>query len=628
MYPRIMLSLLGRLRTDLTIIRRQSGTTLCLFEGASMMVNDFLLVGLVIFLFSQTTLASNADSYELTERLRSYVNHRLGVEKMQTHLDSLSFSRTPVIPEELLATVNRNDGGFFKVNRRDACLHGQGLNKNPTKFLNDQIIQVMKENLHLYPSIKFQYVGTEEGVTTVYPRFKSCSSTYDPRFRPWYVEAATPESKDVVVVIDTSGSMSDSYSSRVLMDIAKEAANTVITTLNPNDRVGIVSFSDVARTATGGNNLLKCKRTELALATPQNKEYLKSYVNNLRPDGTTVYSRAFSLAFDYFNDSDSIDKVILFLTDGLPTDGEENILNGIADRNAKLKNSVVILTYGLAAGYKRAITQKGRISLSIPYEDAFGAGAVITMSKTLLAGRADNSHDDSDPIVGVMGLDFTMNVFYYFMTDAFPECADPDNLGCFMVDDGGFVVMHHDWLDLDDKHAAYNVHIAAKEPGVAKILIEENLMHRLGCINHEDRLNQFTWLDGPLPACVAWTQVQCTCADEFEFNFCQNKPELDTRDSYAPCAAFEDNSLTPLPPSRMSEDLKQCHYYDCESKSKRDCQTTATCTWLGESCSVSKSKEGPFSVLIIVAIAVGVVAVVLIITWICCCHLKKKRRER
>lgn len=37
--------------------------------------------------------------------------------------------------------------------------------------------------------------------------------------------------------------------------------------------------------------------------------------------------------------------------------------------------------------YKRAITQKGRISFSIPYEDAFGAGAVITMSKTLLAGR-------------------------------------------------------------------------------------------------------------------------------------------------------------------------------------------------------------------------------------------------
>lgn len=66
-----------------------------------------------------------------------------------------------------------------------------------------------------------------------------------------------------------------------------------------------MSFSERARTATEGNNILKCKRTELALATPQNKKYLKSYVNNLRPDGTTVYGRAFSLAFDYFNDSDS-----------------------------------------------------------------------------------------------------------------------------------------------------------------------------------------------------------------------------------------------------------------------------------------------------------------------------------
>ncbi|ELU16027.1 hypothetical protein CAPTEDRAFT_193020 [Capitella teleta] len=326
MYPRIMLSLLGRLRTDLTIIRRQSGTTLCLFEGASMMVNDFLLVGLVIFLFSQTTLASNADSYELTERLRSYVNHRLGVEKMQTHLDSLSFSRTPVIPEELLATVSESLNKKFteKISvvrrirdeieqlwmtlpRRSSlpkCCSSLNTIEIDTNF-QQKIIQVMKENLHLYPSIKFQYVGTEEGVTTVYPRFKSCSSTYDPRFRPWYVEAATPESKDVVVVIDTSGSMSNPYSSRVLMDIAKEAANTVITTLNPNDRVGIVSFSERARTATEGNNILKCKRTELALATPQNKEYLKSYVNNLRPNGTTFYGRALSRAFDYFNDSNS-----------------------------------------------------------------------------------------------------------------------------------------------------------------------------------------------------------------------------------------------------------------------------------------------------------------------------------
>ena len=30
---------------------------------------------------------------------------------------------------------------------------------------------------------------------------------YDPRFRPFYVETATPEAKDVVLVMDTSQSM-------------------------------------------------------------------------------------------------------------------------------------------------------------------------------------------------------------------------------------------------------------------------------------------------------------------------------------------------------------------------------------------------------------------------------------
>ena len=52
------------------------------------------------------------------------------------------------------------------------------------------------------------------------------------------METATPFPKDVVVVIDTSMSMMepDYESGMKLMDIAKEAARTVITTLNHKDR--------------------------------------------------------------------------------------------------------------------------------------------------------------------------------------------------------------------------------------------------------------------------------------------------------------------------------------------------------------------------------------------------------
>ena len=54
-------------------------------------------------------------------------------------------------------------------------------------------------------------------------------------YRPWYVEASTPVPKDIIIIIDRSGSMNDDNH----MSTAKEAAKTVIGTLNPNDRVGM-----------------------------------------------------------------------------------------------------------------------------------------------------------------------------------------------------------------------------------------------------------------------------------------------------------------------------------------------------------------------------------------------------
>ena len=53
------------------------------------------------------------------------------------------------------------------------------------------------------------------------------------------METATPEPKDVVIVIDRSGSMSNLHNGRTLMTIAKEAASTLVDTLNPNDRVSV-----------------------------------------------------------------------------------------------------------------------------------------------------------------------------------------------------------------------------------------------------------------------------------------------------------------------------------------------------------------------------------------------------
>lgn len=46
------------------------------------------------------------------------------------------------------------------------------------------------------------------------------------------METASPDPKDVVIVIDTSGSMRGP-----LLNMAKDAAKAVLDTFNPNDRV-------------------------------------------------------------------------------------------------------------------------------------------------------------------------------------------------------------------------------------------------------------------------------------------------------------------------------------------------------------------------------------------------------
>lgn len=121
-----------------------------------------------------------------------------------------------------------------KVDLTTGCIAISGSAPSNRRYLDDTFVDEMKKILNDHPFIKWQYFGSEDGVLTNFPAFQlsnDCSG-YDPRFRPWYVETATPEPNDVVLVIDTSGSMSGSR-----IQVAKDAAVTVLSTMNPRDRV-------------------------------------------------------------------------------------------------------------------------------------------------------------------------------------------------------------------------------------------------------------------------------------------------------------------------------------------------------------------------------------------------------
>ena len=129
------------------------------------------------------------------------------------------------------------DSRFRKrIDTSSACVKVSQLAPPAAKYVANSVVEEMKNILQDNPFIKWQYFASEEGMLANYPAFEDTADcrSYDPRFRPFYVETATPKPKDVVLVLDTSGSMTGSR-----LTIAKEAAKTFLSTMNPRDRVSI-----------------------------------------------------------------------------------------------------------------------------------------------------------------------------------------------------------------------------------------------------------------------------------------------------------------------------------------------------------------------------------------------------
>ncbi|KAI0210265.1 VWFA and cache domain-containing protein 1 [Lamellibrachia satsuma] len=309
---------------------------------------------------------------------------------------------------------------IVQVNKDEICAVGVGLKQTSVKYINrDDVLKTMKNNMAYTASLKWQYFASEQGVFFSYPTLKYCDDNYQPRFRPFYVGVASPQPKDLVVVIDTSGSMRSTHKGRSLMQIAIEAATTVVDTLGPNDR-----------TPSGTVFTSSCFGDTLAMATPKTKRYLtKDFLQNLKEGGITNYGPALRTAFQYFTNTagnettngQEREKLILFLTDGEPTDNEA--MQTLREENAKLGNKVILFTFGFGGGsswqtlinmaaqttadtaagevtpgyfiyvknpsdlrsqmglYYTHISKTGRqptVIFSVPYKDYFGTGILIS----------------------------------------------------------------------------------------------------------------------------------------------------------------------------------------------------------------------------------------------------------
>lgn len=194
------------------------------------------------------------------------------------------------------------------------------------------------------------YFGAWTGVFRYFPGFAQdeCGS-YDPRIRPWYV-AASSGPKDVVIVVDVSGSMGQHNR----LELAKDAAVTVINTLGSDSYVNVVVFSEEAR-------VLSPNSTALVNADAEHVSELVNLVNDLEIDLANVatnFGSAFETTFNLLDASrattglsSGCQTAIVFLTDGQRTVGAtaDETIAMIESRNVDIGAQVFSYSLGTLA---------------------------------------------------------------------------------------------------------------------------------------------------------------------------------------------------------------------------------------------------------------------------------------
>lgn len=138
--------------------------------------------------------------------------------------------------------------------------------------------------------------------------------------------------KDVVFVIDTSGSMADEGK----MDKAKAALAFGVKNLRDEDRFNVISFA-------GEEHLME---NGLIRADANGKKRGDEFVKALRPTGGTNINDSIIAAFKQFDSSDR-PKLLVFMTDGLPTVSETKIPRILDNVKRAGKEGIRLFTFGV-----------------------------------------------------------------------------------------------------------------------------------------------------------------------------------------------------------------------------------------------------------------------------------------
>uniref|UniRef100_A0A3B4CZX0 VWFA domain-containing protein n=1 Tax=Pygocentrus nattereri TaxID=42514 RepID=A0A3B4CZX0_PYGNA len=189
-------------------------------------------------------------------------------------------------------------------------------------YMSEALNEVFVSNFDKDPTLTWQYFGSSTGFFRLYPGIQWTPDengvvTFDARNRNWYIQAATSP-KDIIIVVDTSGSMKG-----LRLTIAKHTINTILDTLGENDFVNVIAYSDYVQYVE------PCFKGTLVQADLDNREHFKLLVEGLHVKGEGKVKKAMKEAFRILNEvrgafcGSLCNQAIMLITDGAMEDFQQ-----------------------------------------------------------------------------------------------------------------------------------------------------------------------------------------------------------------------------------------------------------------------------------------------------------------
>jgi Ca-activated chloride channel homolog len=206
------------------------------------------------------------------------------------------------------------------------------------KKINDKQTEVTFERDQALLDKDFQLMystGNKEiGLTTMFYRPISSEDGYFLMLISPQIELSKSNEipRDVVMVLDTSGSMSG-----IKMEQARKALKYCLQNLNPQDRFGLMNFSTTVTRY----------RDNLVEANSEQIDHAKQWVDKLQARGGTAIQDALDAAIDMRTKDESRNFTVVFFTDGEPTIGETNPEKIVKEVSARNSANTRIFTFGV-----------------------------------------------------------------------------------------------------------------------------------------------------------------------------------------------------------------------------------------------------------------------------------------